>query len=66
MLILIQDSRDPNVGEGLSGEGKMTLNVLADDGLLMMTGHIVPLDSWKTNFSEKKLKIIGTSTVEYE
>ena len=45
MLILIQDSRDPNVGEGLSGEGKMALNVLADDGLLMMTGHIVPLDS---------------------
>ena len=45
MLILIQDSRDPNVGEGLSGEGKMTLNVLADDGLLMVTGNVVPLDT---------------------
>jgi hypothetical protein len=37
-------SGDPDVGEGLPGEGEMTLYVLADDGLLVVTGHVVPLD----------------------
>jgi hypothetical protein len=35
---------DPDVGEGLPGEGEMTLYVLADDGLLVVAGHVVPLD----------------------
>jgi hypothetical protein len=45
VVVCYLHSRDPDVGEGLSGEGKMTLDILADDGLLMVTGDIVPLDS---------------------
>ena len=29
----------------LPGVGQVTLDILADDGLLMVTGNIVPLDS---------------------
>jgi len=35
---------NPDVGEGLPGEGQMALHVLADDGLLVVAGHVVPLD----------------------
>ena len=35
---------DSDVGEGLPGEGEMTLHILADDGLLVVAGHVVPLD----------------------
>ena len=31
--------------EVLPGVGQMTINILADDWLLMSAGHIVPLDS---------------------
>ena len=37
--------RDPDVGEGLPGEVEMSLDVLADDGLLVVAGHVVPLDT---------------------
>ena len=39
-------SRYSDVGEGLSGESKMTLHILTDDGFLVVTGNIVPLDAW--------------------
>ena len=38
-------SGNPDVGEGLSGEGEVTLNILTDDWFLMVTGHVMPLDS---------------------
>ena len=46
LLLALTSSRYSDVGEGLPSEGQMTLNVLADDGLLMVTGNVVPLDSW--------------------
>ena len=45
LLLALTSSRYSDVGEGLPSEGQMTLNVLADDGLLMVTGHVVPLDT---------------------
>ena len=52
MLGVLSNLRDPDIGEGLSREGKMTLDILANDGLLMVTSHIVPLDSWNTIHDE--------------
>ena len=37
--------RDSYVGEGLAGEGEVALHILADDRLLVVAGHVVPLDS---------------------
>jgi len=37
-------SRYSDVGESLASESQMTLDVLADDGLLVVAGHVVPLD----------------------
>lgn len=37
--------RDPYVGEGLAGEGEVAFHILADDRLLVVAGHVVPLDS---------------------
>jgi len=53
--------RDPDIGEGLSREGKMTLDILADDGLLMVTGHIVPLDSIAVKVIEHRHTRLGLS-----
>ena len=39
-------SRYSDVGEGLPGESQMSLHVLTDDGFLVVTGNIVPLDAW--------------------
>ena len=36
---------DPDVGEGLPGEVEVTLDVLADDGLLVVAADVVPLDA---------------------
>ena len=44
-----QSSRYSDVGEGLPGKREMTLNILTDDGFLMVTGHVVPLDTWGIN-----------------
>jgi len=38
-------SRDSDIWERLSGKSKMTLDILTDDWLLMMTGNIVPFNS---------------------
>ena len=35
---------DGNVGELSPGKLKVALDVLADDGLLVVAGHVVPLD----------------------
>ena len=37
-------SRDPDVGEGLAGKAEVSLHILTDDGLLVVAGHVVPLD----------------------
>ncbi len=36
---------DPDVGELLPGVVEVTLHVLADDGLLVVAAHVVPLDA---------------------
>ena len=47
LLSVLRSSRYSDVGEGLPGEGQMTLDILADDGLLVVAGDIVPLDTWE-------------------
>ena len=37
-------SGDLNVPEGLPGKVDVALDVLADDGLLVVAGHVVPFD----------------------
>ena len=37
--------RDSDVGKLLSGVLDVTLHVLADDGLLVVAGHVMPLDA---------------------
>ena len=37
-------SGDPDVGEGLAGKAEVSLHILTDDGLLVVAGHVVPLD----------------------
>ena len=36
---------DPDVGEGLPGKVEVSLDVLADDGLLVGASDVVPLDT---------------------
>ena len=38
------NSGDPDVGEGLAGKAEVSLHILTDDGLLVVAGHVVPLD----------------------
>jgi len=45
LLSVLRSSRYSDVGEGLPGEGQMTLDILADDGLLVVAGNIVPLNT---------------------
>ena len=37
--------RDPEVGEALPGEVDVSLDILADDGLLVGAGNVVPFDA---------------------
>jgi len=53
--------RDPDIREGLSREGKMTLDILTDDWLLMVTSHIVPLDSIAVKVIEHRHTRLGLS-----
>ena len=39
------DLGDPDVGEGLPGEVEVSLDVLADDGLLVVAADVVPFDA---------------------
>jgi len=38
-------SRDPDLREVLPGVGQVTVHILADDGLLVGAGNVVPLDT---------------------
>ena len=42
--LLIGPLRNVDVRECLPGELNMSFHVLADDGLLVLAGHVVPLD----------------------
>ena len=44
-VLLGSSSGYPDLREGLPGELEMALHILADDGFLMVTPDIVPLDA---------------------
>ena len=46
LLAAAPRSGDPDVGEGLPGEGEVALHILADDRLLVVASNIVPFDAW--------------------
>jgi len=51
------------VGKGLSGVGDVALHVLADDGLLVLAGHVVPLDAVAVEVVEDGQAGLGVSAV---
>ena len=55
--------RDPDIGEGLSREGKMTLDILTDDWLLVVAGHVVPLDPVRVEVVEDGEAGLGAGRV---
>ena len=44
-FIITNFSRNSDLRELLPGVGQVSVHILADDGLLVGAGHIVPLDS---------------------
>ncbi len=51
------------MGKGLSGVGDVALHVLADDGLLVLAGHVVPLDAVAVEVVEDGQAGLGVSAV---
>ncbi len=51
------------MGKGLSGVGDVAFYVLADDGLLVLAGHVVPLDAVAVEVVEDGQARLGVAAV---
>jgi len=54
---------DPDVGEGRPGEAEVALDVLADDGLLVVAGHVVPLDAVPVEVVQHRQARLGVASL---
>ena len=57
-------SGDANIGEGLPGELEVSLDVLADDRLLMVAPDVVPLDPIPVEVVQHRHARLGLSVLE--
>ena len=51
------------MGEGLFGVSDVALHVLADDGLLVLAGHVVPLDAVAVEVVEDGQARLGVAAI---
>ncbi len=51
------------MGKGLSGVGDVALDILADDRLLVLAGHVVPLDAVAVEVVEDGHAGLGVAAV---
>lgn len=63
ILSIAFDLRDPQVGEALPGKVDVSLHVLADDGLLVGAGNVVPFDSVAVEVVEDSHAGLGLSAL---
>ena len=57
-------SGDANIGEGLPGELQVSLDVLADDRLLVVAPDVVPLDPITVEVVQHRHAGLGLSVLE--